>query len=65
MYNVTMWHIPIITALKCKKKFPFYCFWHRCSCQQYKCVHCWYWNSTLDSLCTVVELHSISYCCSI
>jgi len=33
------------------------------SCQQYKTVECCYGNARMDSLCTVEEVQSNSYCC--
>jgi len=37
----------------------FYCFWRKCSCQQYKGVHCYKENATFSSLCTFLELQFI------
>ena len=39
------------------------CFWCRCSCQQYKCVHCCHRNATMGPLCIVNKPQNISYFC--
>ena len=54
---VTKWHVRVIIFLRKRNNiFPFYC------CQP-RCFQCCNLSTTMGSLCTVVLLKHILYCC--
>jgi len=64
MQNSTMWSVSLIMGpWKRNTTFLFNVVGNTRSRQQYKIVQCCCGSATMCSLCTVLELQNISYCC--